>query len=75
MKRRRNGIHRLSAITSFLFRRFFEVQWAYIFGMLSSAKERRWEGMPIPVWMAIIAAGNMILDAIDNDDDDDMKRR
>ena len=30
--------------------------------------------MPIPVWMAIIAAGNMILDAIDNDDDDDMKR-
>ena len=31
--------------------------------------------MPIPVWMAIIAAGNMILDAIDNDDDDDMKRR
>ena len=31
--------------------------------------------MPIPVWMAIIAAGNMILDAIDNDDDDDIKRR
>ena len=31
--------------------------------------------MPIPVWMAIIAAGNMVLDAIDNDDDDDMKRR
>ena len=31
--------------------------------------------MPIPVWIAIIAAGNMILDAIDNDDDDDMKRR
>ena len=29
--------------------------------------------MPIPVWMAIISAGNMILDAIDNDDD--MKRR
>ena len=51
------------------------MQWAYIFGILSSAKERRWEGMPIPVWKAIIAAGNMILDAIDNDDDDDMKRR
>ena len=23
--------------------------------------------MPVPVWMAIIAAGNLILDALDND--------
>ena len=38
----------------FLFRRFFEVQWAYIFGILSSAKERRWEGMPPVVVIGLI---------------------
>ena len=44
----------LSAITSFLFRRLFEVQWAYIFGILSSAKERMWEGMPPVVVIGLI---------------------